>query len=267
MKATVNGIETYYEVHGKEGAPWLVLGHSLACSVRMWDGEIAALQDRYRVLAYDTRGHGESAAPKGAYTLEGLADDLHALLKHLKIDKAHYCGLSMGGMIGQTFALKYPGVLQSLILCDTTSRYPAAAATMWQDRIRIAETQGLKPLVQPTIERWFTEPFRKNRPAEVQKVAAQIEKTPVPGYVGCCHAIPKIDVTSRLKEIKCPALVICGADDPATPPALSREIHENLPGSKLVLIPQAAHLSNIEQPEAFNRAIEAFLSGPASARA
>ena len=267
MKATVNGIETSYEIHGKEGAPWLVFSHSLACNLHMWDGEIAAFKDRYRVLAYDTRGHGQSAAPQGAYTLEQLADDLHGLLKHLKIDQAHFCGLSMGGMIGQTFALKYPGIFQSLTLCDTTSRYPAAAQSMWQDRIKVAETQGLKPLVQGTIERWFTAPFREKEKAKVQAIASQIEKTPVAGYVGCCHAIPKIDVTARLKEIKVPALVICGADDPATPPALAREIHENLPGSKLVLIPQAAHLANIEQPEAFNRALAEFLSGPASARA
>ena len=267
MKATANGIETYYEVHGREGAPWLVFSHSLACSVRMWDGQIAAFKDRFRVLAYDTRGHGQSAAPNGPYTLEQLADDLHALLKHLNVSRPHYVGLSMGGMIGQTCALKYPGVFQSLALCDTTSRYPAAAAAMWQERIRIAESQGMKPLVQPTLERWFTEAFRKSRPEEVARVAAQIESTPVPGYAGCCHAIPKIDVTARLKEIKCPALVICGEDDPGTPPAMAREIHENLPGSALVLIPQAAHLSNIEQPEAFNRALAQFLSSPASARA
>lgn len=267
MKATVNGIETYYEIHGKEGAPWLVFSHSLACSVRMWDGEIERQKDRYRVLVYDTRGHGQSAAPKGAYTLEQLADDLFGLLKILKIENPHFCGLSMGGMIGQTFALKYPGVLRTLTLCDTTSRYPAEAAAMWQERIRIAETQGLAPLVQPTIERWFTEPFRKSKPDEVKKVAAQIEQTPVPGYVGCCHAIPRINVTARLKEIKVPALVICGENDPGTPPAMAREIHDNLPGSKLVLIPQAAHLSNIEQPAAFNRALAGFLSSPASARA
>jgi 3-oxoadipate enol-lactonase len=233
----------------------------------MWDKEIERHKDRYRVLVYDTRGHGQSAAPKGAYTLEGLADDLHALFKSLNISRTHFVGLSMGGMIGQTFALKYPGVFQTLTLCDTTSRYPAAAAPLWQERIRIAESQGLKPLVQPTIERWFTEPFRKDKPEEVKKISAQIEKTPVAGYVGCCHAIPKIDVTARLKEIKCPALVICGEDDPGTPPAMAREIHENLPGSKLVLLPQAAHLSNLEQPEAFNRALGEFLSSPASARA
>jgi 3-oxoadipate enol-lactonase len=267
MKATVNGIETYYEIHGKEGAPWLVLSHSLACSVRMWDGEIARHKGKYRVLAYDTRGHGQSAAPKGPYTLEQMADDLHALLKHLKIEKPHFVGLSMGGMIGQTAALKYPGIFGSMTLCDTTSRYPAEAAPMWQERIRIAESKGMAPLVQPTLERWFTEPFRKNQPQKVQSVAGLIEKTPVSGYVGCCAAIPKINVTSRLKEIKTPTLVICGNEDPATPPAMARDIQQGIPGAKLALIPQAAHLANIEQPEAFNRALADFLSSPASARA
>jgi len=265
MKATVNGIETYYELHGKEGAPWLVFSHSLACSVRMWDGEIAWHKDKYRILAYDTRGHGRSAAPKGPYSLEQLADDLYALLEHLKIDRPHYVGLSMGGMIGQTFALKYPGRLASMTLCDTTSRYPAEAAPMWQERIRIAESKGMAPLVQPTLERWFTEGFRKNHAEKVRPVAALIENTPVPGYVGCCNAIPKINVTSRLKELKVPTLVICGNDDPATPPAMAREIQENIPGARLTLIPQAAHLANIEQPEAFNRALAGFLSSPASA--
>ena len=267
MKATIGGNEVYYEVHGKEGAPWLVFSHSLACSVRMWDGEIARHKDKYRVLAYDTRGHGQSAAPKGPYTLEELADDLKGLLSFLKIPKAHYCGLSMGGMIGQTFALKYPGVFQTMTLCDTTSRYPAEAAPMWAERIKVAESKGMAPLVQPTLERWFTEPFRKSHPDKVARVAGLIEKTPVAGYAGCCAAIPKINVTSRLKEIRTPTLVICGNDDPATPPAMAREIQENIPGAKLVLIPQAAHLANIEQPDAFNRALADFLSSPASARA
>jgi 3-oxoadipate enol-lactonase len=267
MKASVNGIDTYYEIHGKEGAPWLVFSHSLACSVRMWDEEIARLKDRFRILAYDTRGHGQSAAPKGPYTLEALADDLHALLKHLRIEKPHYVGLSMGGMIGQTAALKYPGLFRSMTLCDTTSRYPAEAAPMWEERIRIAESKGMSALVQPTLERWFTEPFRKNQPEKVKAVAALIEKTPVPGYVGCCAAIPKINVTSRLKEIDTATLVICGEDDPGTPPAMAREIQSNIRGAKLVLIPKAAHLSNIEQPEAFNRALADFLSSPATGRA
>ena len=259
MKANTNGIQTNYELHGKEGAPWLVLSHSLACSLRMWDPQIAALKDSYRILAYDTRGHGASDAPQGPYTLELLADDLKALLDALGVKNPHYCGLSMGGMIGQTFALKYPGVFESLVLADTTSRYPAEAAGAWQDRIKIAETKGMEPLVQPTLERWFTAPFRKGHPEEVQKVAAQILKTPVAGYIGCCHAIPKINLTNRLKELKVRALVVCGDQDPGTPPAMAREIAHSLPGAKLVLIPQAAHLANLEQPDAFNRALAEFL--------
>jgi 3-oxoadipate enol-lactonase len=154
-----------------------------------------------------------------------------------------------------------------MTLCDTTSRYPAEAAPMWQERIRVAESKGMEPLVQATLERWFTEGFRKNSKDQVERVAALIRSTPVPGYVGCCAAIPRINVTSRLKEIRTPTLVICGNDDPATPPAMAREIQENIPGAKLALIPQAAHLANIEQPEAFNRALAEFLSSPASARA
>ena len=259
MKTRVNGIEVNYEIHGKEGAPWLVLSHSLACSVRMWDPQIAALKDKYRILAYDTRGHGATEAPKGAYTLELLADDLFFLLKELKITATHYCGLSMGGMIGQTFALKYPGIFQTLTLADTTSRYPAEAAPVWADRVKTAEAKGMAPLAQPTLERWFTEPFRKGNPATVDAIRKLIVATPVAGYAGCCHALPKINVTARLKEIKCPILVIVGADDPGTPVSMAKEIHDNAPGSKLVVLPQAAHLANLEQPAGFTRALENFL--------
>ena len=260
MKTRANGIEVNYELHGKEGAPWLVLSHSLACSVRMWDPQIEALKGDYRILAYDTRGHGASEATKGAYTLELLADDLFFLLKELKISAAHYCGLSMGGMIGQTFALKYPGVFRTLTLADTTSRYPAEAAPVWADRIKTVEAKGMEPLAQPTLERWFTEPFRKSHAAVVDGVRKLILATPVAGYAGCCSAIPKINLTSRLKEIKCPILVIVGEQDPGTPVAMAKEIHDNAPGSKLVVLPQAAHLANLEQPAGFTRALREFLS-------
>ncbi len=260
MKAKTNGIETHYELHGKEGAPWLVFSHSLACSARMWDPQIEALKGSYRILAYDTRGHGGSEATRGAYTLEMLADDLKALLDSLGVKAAHYCGLSMGGIIGQTFALKYPGILKTLILADTTSRNPPEALPVWQDRIRIAEEKGMAPLVQPTLDRWFTEAFRKAQPGLVAEIGKLIASTPVAGYAGCCHAIPTINVTARLKEIKAPILVMHGDQDPATPPAMSREIHENAPGSKLVVLSPAAHLSNLEQPEAFTRSAREFLA-------
>jgi len=259
MKASVNGIDVYYETHGKQGAPWLTLSHSLACSVRMWDEQIASFKDRYRILAYDTRGHGQTGAPQGAYTLEQLADDLKGLLDHLKISKTHYCGLSMGGMIGQTFALKYPGILQTLVLADTSSRIPPEVGPMWEERIKVAQTQGMQPLVQPTLERWFTAPYRSAHPETMQRIGKLIADTPVPGYVGCCRAIPKLNLTARLKEIKVPIQIIVGADDPGTPVAMSKDIHENAPGSRLDILPSAAHLSNIEQPQAFDRALAEFL--------
>ena len=259
MKATLNGIEIHYELHGKEGAPWLVLSHSLACNVRMWDPQIAALKDRFRILAFDTRGHGGTSAPAGPYTLELLADDLKALLDHLKIAKPHYCGLSMGGMIGQTFALKYPGILRTLVLADTSSRIPPEVGPVWEDRIKIAQTQGMQALVQPTLERWFTASYRSAHPEAMDRVGKLIAGTPVAGYVGCCRAIPKLDLTDRLKEIKVPILVVVGAEDQGTPVAMSQAIHDNAPGSKLVVIPKAAHLSNIEQPGAFDQALKDFL--------
>jgi 3-oxoadipate enol-lactonase len=168
--------------------------------------------------------------------------------------------LSMGGMIGQTFALKYPGVFKSLTLADTTSRYPADAWPLWQERIKTAQAKGMEPLAQPTLERWFTEPFRKSNPQAVEAIRKLIVHTPVAGYVGCCYAIPKINLTARLKEIQCPILVIVGENDPGTPPAMAREIHENAPGSRLVTLPQAAHLANLEQPAGFSQALGAFLS-------
>jgi 3-oxoadipate enol-lactonase len=262
VKAKTNGIETNYEVHGSTG-PWLVLSHSLACSVRMWDPQIAEFSKRCRVLAYDTRGHGASDAPEGAYTLEQLADDLHALLAQLKIGEAHYAGLSMGGMIGQTFALKYPGVFKTLTLADTTSRYPAEAAPAWNERIRIAREQGMGPLVEPTLARWFTEPFRNSHPDVVSGIGALIRSTPVAGYIGCCEALPKINVSARLKEIRSPILVIVGDQDPGTPPAMAKEIHASAPGSKYVEVGPAAHLSNLEQPVQFNRAMDQFLKANA----
>jgi 3-oxoadipate enol-lactonase len=256
MKIKANGIDTHYTIEGD--GPWLAMSHSLACNIAMWDEQASLLAKRFKVLRYDTRGHGRSEAPRGAYTLEQLADDAKALFDAVGARDVHWVGLSMGGMIGQTLALKYPGTLKSLVLADTTSRYAPEAAPQWAERIRIAESQGMDALTEPTIGRWFTAGFRAAKPERVKQVAESIRSTPVPGYVGCCNAIPKIDLTARLKEIKLPALVIVGEQDPGTPVAMARAIQENLPGAELVIIPNAAHLSNIERPEAFNRALGAF---------
>jgi 3-oxoadipate enol-lactonase len=260
MKITANGISMNYTFDGPAQAPVLIMSHSLATDLSMWDPTVPALTGRFRVLRYDTRGHGGTDAPKGAYTLDQLAEDARALLAALGISNPHWVGLSMGGMIGQTLALKAPNLFASLSLCDTSSRIPAEAKPLWQDRIKTAETQGMEPLVQSTLERWFTEPFRKSRKDVVDKVAKMIRTTPPAGYAGCCHAISALDVTDKISAIKTPTIAIVGEDDPGTPVAAHKVIHEKIAGSRLEIIPQAAHLANMEQPEAFNRALTSFLN-------
>jgi 3-oxoadipate enol-lactonase len=258
MKIKANGNDINYTIEGE--GPWLTMSHSLACNLHMWDEEAKRLSKKYKVLRYDTRGHGKSGAPEGEYSLEMLADDLHGLFNALDVKTTHFVGLSMGGMIGQTYALKYTGTFESLTLCDTTSRYPAEGAVLWKARVDTAHAKGMEPLVDPTLQRWFTEPFRNAHPDIIERVGDMIRTTPVPGYAGCCAAIPKINLTARLKEIRCPSLVIVGKDDPGTPVAMAEEIHKALPGSELVVIPSAAHLSNMEQPDAFNKALADFLA-------
>jgi len=203
MKISANGIDINYTIEGE--GPVLTMSHSLACNLHMWDEEARRLAKRYKVLRFDTRGHGMSSAPRAPIRSICWLTICHALLQALGVKSTHFVGLSMGGMIGQTFALKYPGMFTSLALCDTTSRYPAEAAGVWVERIKTVETKGMEPLVASTLERWFTESFRKTRPEVVERVAVMIRTTPVPGYVGCCHAIPKINLTARLAEIRCPA--------------------------------------------------------------
>jgi 3-oxoadipate enol-lactonase len=263
MKQSANGIDLHCEIHGARGddsrPPWLVLSHSLACSVAMWAPQLTQFARRYRVLAFDTRGHGASDAPAGPYTFDQLADDLRGLLNAFGITAAHFVGLSMGGMIGQVFALRHPGIFSSLTIADSTSRWPPEAIDLFAGRVKTAQAQGMEPLVKPTLERWFTPPFHKSHPAEVAKIGAAIRATPVAGYAGCSHAIPRIDTTARLKEIGCPILVIVGKDDPGTPLAMSQTIHENAPGSELTVLENAAHISNIEQAADFNRVLAGFL--------
>lgn len=257
MKLKANGIEINYTIEG--AGPVVTFSHSLACHLGMWDEQAAALRDRYRVLRFDTRGHGQTAAPAGAYSLGQMAEDLRGLLDGLGITATHFVGLSMGGMIGQVFALAYPAMVQSLVLCDTTSRYPAAAAPIWEERIRTVEAKGMEPLVQGTLERWFTAPFRARHKDMMERVGAMIRSTPPQGYAGCCHAIPKIDVTDRLGEVRCPALVIVGEEDLGTPVEMARQIHAALPSAELAILRSASHLSNLEQPAEFNRVLAGFL--------
>jgi 3-oxoadipate enol-lactonase len=258
MQARANGIDIHYEISGS--GPWLTLSHSLCCDASMWAPQMAELERRFTVLRFDTRGHGGSEAPAGAYTFDQLTDDVLGLLDALKIGRTHFCGLSMGGMIGQHLALKAPGRIDRLVLADTTSRMPAEAQPLWAERIRVATGQGMEPLVQPTLERWFTAPWRAAHPEVMAQIGGLIRATPVAGYVGCTQAIAGIDVTDRLHEVKAPTLVIVGDQDVGTPPAMSEAIAAAIPGARLEIIPGASHLSNIEQADAFNRLLLDFLA-------
>jgi len=255
MKAKVNGTELNYEVSGKEGAPWLVLSHSLACSVRMWDPQVEAFKDRYRILNYDMRGHGASAAPPAPYSFDMLCADALGLMDQLGIQRARWVGLSIGGMIGQHLALKAPQRFEKMVLADTTHAQTPDMVKQWDERIKVAEAKGMGALVAGTMERWFTAPFRET--PQAKKIADIIAATPVAGYVGCGRAIMTLDTTSRLKDIKLPVLAITGEQDAAA--AGTRYIGENIPGAKYVGIPNAAHIANIEKPDEFNRALRDFL--------
>ncbi len=259
MRITANGISMHYTLNGPASAPVVTLSHSLATTLSMWEPQAGAIAARYRVLRYDTRGHGGTDAPSGPYSLDQLADDAVALFRALGIERTHFIGLSMGGMIGQAVALQHPEMLRSLILCDTSSRIPPEARPMWEERIRTTEQQGMEPHVEPTICRWFTPPFAPKNPEIVESVRAMIRQTKPQGYIGCCHAIKALDLTDRLSAIAVPTLIVVGEDDPGTPVAASRAIHERLTGSALVILKSASHLSNLEQSEAFNKALLDFL--------
>ena len=262
MKQDVGNVQLYYEIHGDEGdnkRPWIVFSHSLACTTEMWRPQIEAFARTHRVLLFDTRGHGQSDCPEGPYTMEELGQDTYQLLSALDIDRTHFVGLSMGGMIGQELALKHPELLASLTIADSTSSWPPEAIELFAERARQGAEVGMDSLVEATLGRWFTPAYHRSNPNDVAEIAEMIRNTPVTGYAGCSYAIPRINYTDRLKEISCPVLVLVGAQDIGTVPALSHEIHENCPGSELFEIENASHLSNIEQPEAFNQVLSSFL--------
>ena len=260
MKVKVNGIQINYRVDGPDGAPWVTMSNSLATTHRMWDAQMGAFTKQYRVLRYDKRGHGESEVAPGPYSFELLADDVLALLAALQITRTHFVGLSMGGMTGMTMALRKPGVLRSLVLCDTTSKDPLGDPALWQQRIDTVNAGGnMEPLVESTVARFLTRDTVKNRPEIADAVRAMVRSTPIGGYIACCQAIAKLNLTDRLREISIPTMVVVGADDPATTVEMARTIHQGIAGSELVILKNAAHLSNLEQTDAFNEAVLGFL--------
>ncbi len=259
MRIKANDIHINYELSGKKGAQVVVLSHSLSSSLLMWNPQMDALNPYFQVLRYDTRGHGDSDAPPGTYTLELLGEDVVKLLDALGIDRVHFVGLSMGGMIGQCLALNYSHRLKSLALCDTAAVVPAEAQPLWQERMDKARKKGMEALSEETMERWFTPPFLTQNSAMLALIQEQLLATPVSGYVGCAEAIQKLNYLGRLSEIKMPTLIIVGEDDPGTPASASEAMHERISNSKLVILPFARHLSNVEQTNAFNSALLNFL--------
>jgi 3-oxoadipate enol-lactonase len=257
MKARANGIDIHYELSGS--GPCVVFAHSLGSDLSIWEAQKLALAARRTVLRYDIRGHGGSTVTPGAYDFDLLAADVVGLLDAFKIERASFVGISLGGMIGQALALAAPQRLEKLVLADTTGRYPPEVQATWPERIRQIEAAGLEPLVGPTLERWFTAPYRVAHPEVVARIGGIIRATPVAGYVGCCHAIAALDFTERLKALDIPTLVLVGDQDAGTPPAMARELAVAIPGARLEVIEGAAHLSNIEQAATFNRLLTEFL--------
>jgi 3-oxoadipate enol-lactonase len=259
MKILANNIQINYELTGQLDAAVVMLSHSLASSMVMWDPQLPSLETHFRVLRYDMRGHGDSDAPDGAYTLELLAQDAVALLDALGIDSVHFVGLSIGGMIGQGLALNHANRLKSLTLCDTSAIMPDEAQPILQERIAAARENGMVDQVDGTLERWFTPQYLEENPPEVEMIRQQIAATPLPGYLGCSEALGGLNYLEWLSEIKLATLIMVGEEDPGTPVAASEAIHERIAGSQLVILPSARHLSNIEQAEAFNQSLMAFL--------
>jgi 3-oxoadipate enol-lactonase len=258
MKLEANGISMAYRLEGPADAPVVTLSHSLATSSAMWEPQVTALTTAYRVLAYDTRGHGGSDVPPGPYTLPLLVGDVHDLLAALGIEKTFFVGLSMGGMIGQSFALTYPEMLHGLVLCSTNARMTPDAPAVWDERIAVARSQGMEAHVEPTVARWFTRPFVEGHPEVVDPVREQIRDTDPAGYIGCIEAIRRTDLLDRLAGLALPTLVMAGSDDPGLPAA--EAIHHRVAASEMVVLSPAAHLCNLEQPEAFNEALKGFLA-------
>lgn len=264
MVITANGIKTNYEISGKEGAPLVVLSHSLGSSLVMWGPQMEGLRADFQVLRYDTRGHGGTESPAGAYTLEMLGEDLIALLDALKIRRVHFVGLSMGGMIGQYLGLNHPARLRSLVLCSTAAVIPQEAQPLWAERIETARVRGLQALVEATLERWFTSAYLRQNPAMLRIIRRQFLETAPEGFNGCCEAIRRLNYLNRLPEITTPSCILVGEEDPGTPVSASQAIREKIPGSRLVILPAAKHLANIEKAEAFNPALISFLRGAVS---
>jgi 3-oxoadipate enol-lactonase len=259
MKVTANDININYRVDGPERAPWLVFSNSLATSLAMWDEQTAALKDSFRVLRYDQRGHGESDAPAGRYAFDTLLADALGLMDALKIDRAHFAGLSMGGATALGLAERHPQRFHSIVVADSPCQSTPQSSQQWEERIAVAQKQGIEALVEPTVARWFPPETVAGNPPHLDKIRAMIRATPVNGFIGCAAALAAHDYASAVASVKCPTLFIVGEKDGATPTAMGK-LHEKLAGSRFVALPGAGHISNMDRPSEFSRALREFLA-------
>ncbi len=252
-----DGCTIHVEVEGLEHAPALMLSNSLGTDLTMWDEQVAPFRRHFRLVRYDRRGHGKSGVPKGPYSMERLGRDVLAVLDGLGIATINWCGLSMGGMVGQWLGANAAERIDKLILSNTACYY--ADKGIWADRIKFARTNGIAGVAGATMERWFSKAFRASAPAAIARMSEMFGKTDLEGYIACCEAIRDMDHRALLSKIKAPTLVIAGRLDVATPPAVNEFICDHIPGAQLVTL-AAAHIANVEQPQAYADAVLGFLS-------
>ena len=244
-------------VHGDEAAPPLLLVHSLGCDHHMWDHQIGVFSQTHRVVGVDIRGHGASDAPAGDYTLERLGRDVMDVADALDIESFDYCGLSVGGLIGQWLGLHVGTRLRSLTLCNTGAKI--SEVERWNERIDTARAQGMAALVDAVIDRWFTPEFGEAHPEEIERFRSQLLATDPAGYAGCCAAIRGADLRDDVHGIATRTLLVAGTRDIATPPELTEDLRAQIKDSQVISL-EAGHLSNVEQPDAFTDAVTRFLA-------
>ncbi len=249
----------HVEVSGSADGPPLVLHHALGASLEMWEPQLAALEPHFRLVRMDMRGHGKSLPLPPPYTIEDLADDIVLVLDELGIARCRFLGLSIGGMIGQALVLNHPQRVERLVISNTTSRMESQTHPLWEERIQAVTDGGMGTQVSTTLSRWFTDDYASEHKDVLDWISSMVGATSPDGFIGCCEAIKALNLTDRLSEIDCPCLIIAGAHDPGIPPEKSREIHRYVAGSKLEIIENAAHLSNVQAADEFNALVSPFL--------
>lgn len=254
--AELNSLRVHYEINGDDKLPTLVLSNSLGVNLTMWEPQFQALAPHFRILRYDTRGHGGSSIPPDPYNIAGLGQDVLHLLDVLEIERVSFCGISMGGVIGQWLGVNAPSRLDKLILANTAAKI--GVEDVWNARIQTVLKDGLDTVIPGTLERWFTAEFRDAQPAIVAATRAMLHATTVQGYVACCAAVRDADFRNSIQAVTAPTLVITGTHDPVTTPSDGQFLAQNISGAKCVEL-NAAHLSNVESSAEFNAVVLNFL--------